>query len=219
MSFISFLISFVLDALFPLSPAEKEVLAVEPGKIFQVLPRAKASPVPEACSIFTYKDERVRKLIWSIKYKKSPKAVILAGQALYRVLNDFSRAVRPIIVIPMPITKKRRRERGFNQCELLTNQIEKLDLDKRLIVARNVLLRKVHISRQTLKDRRERLESVKDIFWADSEAVKKLNLDLAKNYLVIVIDDVVTTGSTILEAIQTLRKAGLEKTFGLSVAH
>ena len=94
------------------------------------------------------------------------------------------------------------------------------------------------MSRQTLKDRKERIESAKDIFVADVEAIdklickldiKKLNSDKSnadelgtnksKGYLVIVIDDVITTGSTILDAIKTLRKAGLEKTFGLSVAH
>jgi len=38
---------------------------------FKDLPRAEHSPVPEACSVFSYKDDRVWRLVWSIKYKKS----------------------------------------------------------------------------------------------------------------------------------------------------
>ena len=245
MSLIKVLYNTVLDALFPTSKAEQEVLAMDECTAFHSLPRAKKSPIHEACSIFSYKDDRVWRLIWCIKYKKSKPAARIAGYALFKALKTFSRAAFPIIIVPMPITKQRRRERGFNQCELIADEIEKLKIHSAksmeiaaaksngIFIVRDLLIRTRHKSRQTMKDREERLASTKDMFAVNQNAADKLdtlynirNLPGTKinqtptaNYLVIVIDDVVTTGSTIRDAISTLREAGFEKTFGISVAH
>jgi len=234
------------EALFPLPEAEREILAMGAVAAFKDLPRAEHSPVPEACSVFSYKDDRVWRLVWSIKYKKSANGTAIAGYALHRVLRSYLAAMTgdavgaqlsaapQIIVVPMPITARRRRERGFNQCELLADEIERLatadaaknigdDLgtDKRLVVMRNLLVRKIHKSRQTLKDRAERLESAQDIFAANEGVAGQIknSAHLNNGALIIVIDDVITTGGTIRDAIDTLRKAGFERTFGLSVAH
>jgi predicted amidophosphoribosyltransferase len=237
------------EALFPLPEAEREVLAMGAIAAFKDLPRAERAPVPEACSIFSYKDNRVWRLVWSIKYKKSAGGTAIAGYALHRVLRSYLAAmtgdavgVPQIIVVPMPITARRRRERGFNQCELLADEIERLAManaaknigddlgtDKRLVVVRDLLVRKIHKSRQTLKDRAERLESAQDIFTVNEEEANRIkNYDLRfKNDasksisrpMIIVIDDVITTGGTIRDAVETLRKAGFENTWGLSVAH
>jgi competence protein ComFC len=216
---MKYLYNTVLEALFPISPEEKEILSIDKEQSFKFLPRAERSPIPEACGIFSYKDERMRKLIWSIKYKKSTKGSEIAGYSLYQIIQIYLKVASPIVIIPMPITNIRKRERGFNQCELIANEIEKLDKDHEIIIAKDILIRKIHVSRQTMKDRKERLESAKDVFVANNEAIEKLEIDKTRNYLVLVIDDVITTGSTILDAVNTLRKAGLEKTFGLSVAH
>ena len=209
----------MLEALFPVSAEEREVLAMDPEQSFDLLPRAQASPIPEACGIFSYKDERTRKLIWSIKYKRSKAGSAIAGRALYRLVSTYSKAASPVVIAPMPITPRRRRERGFNQCELIADEIGRLDTDRRLTIAKDILYRKLHKSRQTMKGREERLKNAKDIFFADNAAIEKLGIDKSQDYLIIVIDDVITTGSTMLDAVHTLRKAGLEKTFGLSVAH
>ena len=120
----------------------------------------------------------------------------------------------------MPITSRRRRERGFNQCELIANEIERLRLDAdNVVIVHDLLVRTHHKSRQTLKDRSERLDSAQGIFSVNEVAIEKLHRLCVSDYLMLVIDDVVTTGSTIRDAIYTLRNAGFEKTFGLSVAH
>jgi predicted amidophosphoribosyltransferase len=203
---------------------------------FKDLPRASRFPTPEACSIFSYKDDRVWRLVWSIKYKKSVGGTAIAGYALYQILQSYAVVVPRIIVVPMPITTRRRRERGFNQCELLAEEIERIagidttkNIGGQLIVVRDLLLRKIHKSRQTLKDRAERLESAQDIFSVNEKVVQRIKngeirFKNTESYsmngsLIIVIDDVITTGGTIRDAVSTLRKAGFEKTFGLSVAH
>ena len=210
----------VIDALFPIHPAEREALAMHESDLFKLLPRATDAPIPEACSIFHYKDERVFHLVWSIKYKKSLKGASLAGHALFRILRSFESVVPKemrILIVPMPVTKARRRERGFNQCELIIDEIAKLDIDKHLIFARNLLIRVRHTSRQTLKDRRERLKSIQDTF-AVNEKARPLRSDLS-NHFVVVIDDVITTGSTMRDAVGTLRRAGFKNAYGLSLAH
>jgi predicted amidophosphoribosyltransferase len=229
MSLLKTALTTFTEALFPIPEAERRVLAMGAETAFKDLPRAARSPIPEACSIFSYKDERTWRLVWSVKYKKSVAGAAIAGYALYRVLRVFASVVPQIIVIPMPITARRHRERGFNQCELLADEIERLDIEKRLIITKDLLARKIHKSRQTLKDRAERLESAQDIFAVNEEIAQKIkNYDLRfKNddpqstnvQIIIVIDDVITTGGTIRDAVETLRRAGFQNAWGLSVAH
>jgi len=235
MSFFNILYSTVLEALFPTPVAESRVLSLDAQSLWKTLPRAKRFPVAEACSIFSYKDERVWRLIWSLKYKKSARAAFLGGASLYRILSLYARVTAPIIVVPMPVSRKRRRERGYNQCELLADEIQNCqsrnghEQENRLMIINDLLVRTHHTSRQTMKDRAKRLESAKDIFAINRSSLEKLETAESKggmlenkqikDCLVIVIDDVITTGGTIRDATRTLRNAGFQNTFGLSVAH
>jgi predicted amidophosphoribosyltransferase len=241
----------LVDSLFPLSPLEKEVLSLSPESALQKLPRAPSPPVPNTRSVFAYKDERVTKLIWALKYKKSAAAARIAA----RTISDF--AVKPfsgtisqiadapkkILILPMPITPRRRRERGYNQCELLVDEIKKLHPNRshsesvgptspqspaaapNLIFSNNLLIRTHHTSRQTLKGRAERIESAKGLFEVNNSTKEQLThkLNLTEEELlkipVLIIDDVITTGSTIKEAIETMQHSGFQNVSGLSLAH
>lgn len=225
MSIIRTLYKTVLDALFPISKAEEEVLSMDARTTFARLPRAKNFPIREATSIFSYKDELVWRLIWCIKYKRSLRASHIAAYSIFKTLTIYLQAASPIILIPMPISSRRRRERGFNQCELIIDELEKIvnkSNTKDIIIIRDLLLRTRHKSRQTLKDRHDRLENTHEIFAVDASVAIKIQDLIGRstpNHLILIIDDVITTGSTILEAINLLRKNGLTQTFGLSVAH
>jgi len=230
------LVNLFIDAIFPIPLAEQWILNTPKEGIFKILPRAYKSPIPESFSIFSYKDEKVWRLVWSIKYKKSKQASTLAGFALHRFIKIFTQVIPNttesnviipnIIVIPMPVSKQRRRERGFNQCELLTKEIENLEqqknlVDIKIIVINNLLVRKHHTSRQTLKDKSAREKSALDLFDINENIHQKISASNSnfKNSTFIIIDDVVTTGSTMKEAVLTMRKAGFQNTWGLSVAH
>jgi ComF family protein len=213
----------ILEALFPVHPAEREVLSMGQAAAWKSLPRAGHPHIGEACSIFSYKDERVSRLIWSIKYKKSRAGAAIAGYALCRMARFFAGAVPKnmrVMIVPMPMTRARRRERGFNQCELLLDEMEKLDAGRYLTFARDLIIRTRHTSRQTMKNRKERSESIKDMFAVNEKAASlpEMRRDPLR-YFIVVIDDVVTTGSTMRDAIATLRRAGFKNTYGLSVAH
>jgi len=229
------IISTILEALFPLSGPEKELALLTPIKALNVLPASPPVPISDASAIFAYKDPRVQKLIWHIKYKRSKHAVEIAGYALYKWLKEVAvndSGNYSYLIIPMPITPRRQRERGYNQCELILEEIQRLNDESptnRFTSFSDLLIRTNHFARQTLKNRSERLESVKDIFSVNEQVAKLFKPTLidnsqgdnisARNKKIIVIDDVITTGSTMKEALNTLRSAGFQNVYGLSVAH
>ncbi len=246
MAFMHDLYETIIEALFPLSPAETELFSMSPEQALNKLPKApeyghSTVPLQNTYSIFAYKDERVSKLIWNIKYKKSEKAIKIGGYALFHELLEnqaFAETMANIgegrtFVIPIPITDQRRRERGYNQCELLLDEIERLSKlsisadhhspTSSLTFNKEILIKTRNAKRQTLKNREERLDSAKDIFAIDNKALNRLSSDKTslnvKDYPVIIIDDVITTGSTMKEARDTLKEAGFKKVFGLSLAH
>ncbi len=131
--------------------------------------------------------------------------------------KNFSAA--PFLVIPIPLSKKRERWRGFNQAEILAREFSvyfgyKLCLN---------LKRIKHKKPQAALNEAERLENMKNTFvWQDtnknqpgaSENIKK-NLG---DYTIILVDDVITTGATLNEAARVLKSAGAKKIYGLVLA-
>ncbi|MFA6552224.1 MAG: hypothetical protein WCT19_01840, partial [Candidatus Paceibacterota bacterium] len=86
-----------------------------------------------ASAIFDYKNPLVRRAIWELKYRGNKRIACLLANALYEEmiaefseLEIFSNFKDPIIV-PIPISKKRFRDRGYNQCRILTNELCKID--------------------------------------------------------------------------------------------
>lgn len=205
----------VIDALFPLSPAEANVLSMSPERALAEIPRAPAPPIEHARSVFTYKDERAEKLVWNIKYKRVKSSIDIAAFALCREIDMTSSA--PVFVIPMPMTAKRMKERGFNQTELVAEAMKHFATSPSFTVAAKILLRIHHSSRQTLKSRNERIASAKGIFKVDTDALATLEATADSRF--IVIDDVITTGSTMKEALDTLKAAGIQNVRGISIAH
>ncbi len=239
--------STLLEALFPISEAERELFSYSKEKAFEVLPKAGFSPKMidltglethhQTLGIFAYKDRRVSRLVWNIKYKKSEPATKIAGYALRKVINalfcpngnvDESTT---IIIVPMPITKRRRRERGYNQCELITEEMSRyVNKNLSIIFENKLLLRIQHTSHQKNKDREARLELEKETFKVDEnilkEIMKKINNQQSslpnnsqKTAQFIIIDDVITTGTTIRNAIEAMKKAGLTNVRGVALAH
>ncbi|HEX7724440.1 MAG TPA: phosphoribosyltransferase family protein [Candidatus Paceibacterota bacterium] len=228
MNLIRALYSVVLDALFPLHPAERAVLSCGPEGAWNTLPRAPHVREARMCGIFAYKDERVAQLIWSIKYKKSHAGSAIAGYAMHQVAHQFLAALphdMPVVIVPMPITRRRRRERGFNQCELIMEAMIELDTAHRLAFAPGILERVHHTSRLTLKDRQHRLDATATtrLFATRTDSVERLmtatNTADPAQLFIIVIDDVITTGSTMKSALEVLHNTGFTNLCGLSVAH
>ena len=232
MKIFRLLYSTFQDALFPISEVERELFSYSPEKAFEVLPKAGLTPklidstgcgtYHQTIGVFAYKDRRVSRLVWNIKYKKSELATKMAGYALRKVMNallssdDFTNMSVTLVIIPMPITKRRRRERGYNQCELITEELSRyVNKEIPIIFENKLLMRVAHTSHQKNKDREERLELEKEIFKVDDKILR----DMPKDAHFIIVDDVITTGTTIKNAIEAMKKAGLRNVRGVAVAH
>ncbi len=220
---LHFIFQLFLDALFPKNAETDRLLTFSNEKAYETLPPAPKTPYPFIISIFAYKNSLVKNLIWNIKYKKSQKALEIGGFAFFKKISTlFDLENESVLIVPIPISQKRRNERGFNQCELLLDEIIKLDTQGKLLFSKHLLKRKVHKDRQTLKNRAERLADAKQIFELDQSELEKIKSNetkLGEKLRIIVIDDVVTTGSTIKEAVDLLRSAGFGDVTGISLAH
>jgi ComF family protein len=135
-------------------------------------------------------------MIQGLKYRGDLVYGRILGQLLARHLTH--RETRPEVVVPVPLASARYRERGFNQArELALPVCKTLDLTLRS----DLVTRHRETREQAGLDRNERLKNTQRAF--------ALSAPLTARHVAI-IDDVVTTGSTVNEISKTLRAAGAE---------
>jgi ComF family protein len=144
----------------------------------------------------------------------------MVAEAFGKILNDilFDEIVEiktfsslPIAVTCVPISKNKRLERGFNQCELVIDEMEKVSTDENIIFNKNCLKIFRETEDQIGKSKSERIKNLKGAFVADESLVRDRNI--------FIIDDVVTTGATLLEARRALIEAGANKVVMIAIAH
>lgn len=116
-----------------------------------------------------------------------------------------------ILLTPIPLTKKRFRERGFNQSEILAKEIEKQNPE--LFKTKN-LLKKIRETepQAKIKQRTKRLQNLKGAFVLGSK-------EGLTDKTVVLVDDITTTGATLREAKRVLKEAGFKKIFAVTIGH
>ena len=149
--------------------------------------------VKNATALYNFsKGGKVQHLIHQLKFKGKKEAGLFLGRKLGRQLVASPLYKDIDLVVPLPLHKKRLRQRGYNQCDLFAQGIaEALGTQWQP----NVLVRSDFTTSQTKKGRIERWENVKDLFTLN----KGFSIE-GKNILLV--DDVITTGAT-LEACAT----------------
>jgi ComF family protein len=153
-------------------------------------------------------DGPVRELVHRFKYgKKVQHSRPLAMLAAWN-LGEFVAANAADLIIPVPLHVKRLRQRGFNQAILLG---EILSRKWRLPLSRNNLSRIRWTEPQINLTAAERKQNVRGAFAVKDAAA-------VKDRRIILVDDVYTTGSTVAECARTLKKAGAEAVFVVTVA-
>lgn len=116
------------------------------------------------------------------------------------------------LIIPVPLHKKRKIQRGFNQAEILAKEFHS---STGFPLSTKILQRIINNPPQIqMVDWQQRQKNTKNIFKLSSESEKKL----IKNKNIILIDDVFTTGATLEEAAHVLKQGGAKKIIGLVVA-
>ena len=140
----------------------------------------------------------VREIIHEFKYARQMHLRHLIGRWIRAALDDERlRDVSFDLIVPVPLHPARQRERGFNQASLLA---ESLSADTSL-PSTPVLERIRYTTTQTALDRSERMENLHNAF-----RLRK-NADV-RGLRVLLIDDVLTTGSTLSECARVLKRAG-----------
>ena len=143
----------------------------------------------EKAAAFSYysRDSRIRKLIHQLKYKGAREIGAELGR-IYAVSLMSSKFLDDIdMIIPVPLHPSKVRQRGFNQSDEISQGISSVS---GLPVETATLVRKTVTQTQTRKSRYDRWTNVSDIFFVTDE-------DKLKGRHVLLVDDVITTGSTI----------------------
>ncbi len=153
-------------------------------------------------------EDKIMEAVHLIKYSGKSFLVKSFGPLLADFAKDRFRDTKDMIMIPVPLYKKKLRQRGFNQSALFVKSISTI-LE---IEAGYYFLRRTRYTEtQTGLNLKERRKNVKGAF-----EVPEGN-DL-RGKSVILVDDVATTGNTMNECARILKKAGCKKVFGLVLA-
>src|SRR3989344_5667104 len=169
--------------------------------------------------VFDYRDPRIKKAVWILKYKGRKKlGEVFAGVLYGRIIEELADLERmenftnPLLM-PIPLSGRRLRERGFNQSTLLCEEIMKADLGEHLTSAKNILEKIKETEHQArIKERGARLKNLSGSFRIkNAESVEGKNI--------ILVDDVITTGATLSEARKTLKLSGARKVIAFTIAH
>ena len=140
----------------------------------------------------------VREIIHRFKYGHQIYLRYLVAHWLRAALDDERlRDRRFDVIVPVPLHPTRQRERGFNQASLLAELLS-VEIS---VPSRPLLERVRYTTTQTALDRAERMENLRNAF----RLRKTANV---RNLRVLLIDDVLTTGSTLSECSRVLKRAG-----------
>jgi ComF family protein len=148
----------------------------------------------------------IREAVHQFKYKN----VRCLAEPLALLLTEYlSRNELPVqVIIPVPLSPKRLRERGYNQSDLLARKLSKLinipeDADS---------LRRTsyQLPQARTKSLEERLRNVNQAFTCSNSKIQDKNI--------LLIDDVSTSGATLDACAQALKAAGAASVWGLTIA-
>ena len=128
--------------------------------------------------------------------------IIIKNEKICRFIKNYD------IIIPVPIHRKRYKERGYNQTELIARKVaEKLGIT----VITDVLVKGVNNKPQSDLTKLEREQNIKNVYRVQNS--QKIN-----NKAILIIDDIYTTGNTVNECSKMLQQAGISQIAVLTIA-
>jgi len=157
----------------------------------------------------------VKKLIYTFKYRPHLSDLrdtltdlfyesLIQKEEFYKLLSN-----KNLTIAPIPLHNSKLKKRGYNQAEILAGRLaEKFNLK-----AKNLLERIRNTKSQFKLKKEERRENVKNAFEIKSKGLKDL-----REKSIFLVDDVLTTGSTLLEAANVLKRNGAKKVYGITLA-
>ena len=155
-------------------------------------------------------DSGLRDLIHLLKYSGVLPGAKPLGKLLAQSIEQLGLGDAAVVLVPVPLHASKRRERRFNQAELIARAALK-HFSPRLELDCNVLVRERATRSQVGLDRQARIENMHGAF-------RVIESQRIQGRTVIVVDDVMTTGTTVSECARVLKRAGAERVFAATVA-
>ncbi|MFW6680610.1 double zinc ribbon domain-containing protein [Lacrimispora sp. AGF001] len=151
-------------------------------------------------------DEHAKTSMAKIKYKNKREYLDFYGDAISLRYEKLIRRMEADGLVPVPVHPSRKKERGFNQAEVLAQKIgAKLNIP----VFPDILVRNKKTMPQKALNPTERLKNLEEAFMPGKIVAGVKN--------VILIDDIYTTGSTVEACTRVLKKSGINKVYILTI--
>lgn len=165
----------------------------------------------EFCSAMLYfhKDGIVQNMIHHLKYKNQPEIGTFLGNWYANDLQVIAKDQKFTTIIPVPLHKKRYRERGYNQ---VTTFCEALSQNLGIEINDQLLYRKIYSKTQTKKSKEARSEIKNSLF-----DVTFSSSDCGKHFLLV--DDVITSGATLEACAKAILKIPDAKISIITIAY
>jgi len=158
-------------------------------------------------SIYDYHDKLISQAIITGKYRFVPKIYQQLSEISSIIFKQEYLGVNASFIVPIPLSAKRKRWRGFNQAEIFAE-----NLGQTLGIEVAFFLRRIkNTLTQKDLDHQRRLRNMRNAF-----AVIDQQRFLGKTILLV--DDVATTGATLLEASKMLKRAGAKEVRCVTIA-
>lgn len=155
-------------------------------------------PIERGTSFVHYEGMRIREAIHCLKYRNAPEIGMYMAEVFATEIKDSGFFEDIDCIVPVPLTRLRRWKRGYNQCEWIAKGISR---QTGIPVLRHVVKRVVDNPTQTRLVRYERWDNVQGIF-------RMVCPELVAGKHILLVDDVMTTGATLISCGMELAKAG-----------
>lgn len=152
----------------------------------------------------------LRKALRRFKYHGTEGLAEPFGEMLCELLREsgLTFSAYETLLLPIPLSPERLRERGYNQAELLTKMLSQ---NLSLPLETGLLQKIRHTPSQTGLSQRERIQNVRNSFALSTP-------EKIRGKTILLVDDISTTGATLSEAARILKEAGAKRVIGLVVA-
>ena len=158
--------------------------------------------------IFQYKD-KIRNLILDYKFNDKSYLYKIFSKIIIKNEKICGNLKKYDIIIPVPIHKKRKKQRGYNQSDLvakeIAHEISNLEYENKIIE------KEKNTIPQSSLNKKKRKENVKNVY-------KIINKEKIENKKIIIFDDIYTTGSTVNACAKILKQNGAKEIIILTIA-
>ena len=143
----------------------------------------------------------IRSQILSLKFHEKPYIYKTIASFLENNKKSFEKLKKYDIILIVPISNKRKKERGYNQSELLAKEIAKIISVK---IEKNKILKIKNTLPQSTLNKIQREENVKGVY-------KAIQIEKIRNKKILIFDDIYTTGNTVNECAKVLVEKGIKR--------